>query len=136
MSNYEEYKKQLTELMVKHHEMKTEFLKHIVVVSSAVLAVYTSLSNLHAHNICLHQALILLLLVSIVFATLGLYILIVQIRTLRKDAAEQIARNLLHVESEENRYISAKYEWMYKLCEYVSLTSFLVAVACLSILAL
>lgn len=67
----------------------TGFLKHIVLVASAILGVIAALAAPPVHNIHLFYAVVALALLTIVAATAALYIAIIQLRTLSRDYTEQ-----------------------------------------------
>ena len=120
------YYRNARRLMDKHHQMNFDFLKHLVLVASAVLAVVVSLNSGQKSSSILYYMVLGTLLGAILFGTAGVYILLIQIRKLRKDYAEY---QVLHFRDEKmpQKNLTTRYEKLCSFLEYASLISFLSA---------
>jgi hypothetical protein len=104
-----------------------DFLKHIVTVASALLAILVSLEKPPYHNNLLFYALLLSLLLSILFGTSALYIVLVQHRRMGKDLVESVQEQIRQ-NKENYKPVFSKQNKLLSICEVVCIVSFLVSV--------
>lgn len=125
----------LQDLNNKASLLMIDFLKHIVMVSSTLLAVLVALIQPTADNNFLFQALVLLLLSTILSGSLAFYISLIQLRKQRKDYAVQLYASIQNRHS-ATKGIPAKYGSIVLFFEVLSFLSFLaslVALVCFAI---
>lgn len=75
----------------KRFELRIDFIKHILTVSSGVLAVLVSLNRPYVHN-SLFFCLLVLFLASALFGTIALIVVIYDFRKMDIDAYEQLTK--------------------------------------------
>ena len=113
-------------------DLLLDFIKHIVTVSSALLALLISLSQPSSGSIYLFYAVLLLLLLSILAGSSTLYIVLVQFCTMDKDLQEHILSQIQN--GDENfRPVLSKHDTLLKWAETTCVFSFLLA--CMALVA-
>ena len=103
--------------------LQMDFLKHIVTVSSAVLAILIALRGTSSHNNSLFQYSLLLLLICILFGIVSLYLILYQHRKMDKDMKESIAEQIEN-QTENYRGVFSKHNRLLKICEAICIFSF------------
>lgn len=105
-------------------ELTLDFLKHIVTVSAALLALLVSLKSPSDSSNCLFFSVLVSLLLCILAGTLALYISLIQHRKVDKDLAEAI-REQIDKRTEKHWSVFPKYGSLMLFLELISLVSFL-----------
>ncbi len=118
---------QIVQLKETIRDLLMDFLKHIVTVASALLAIIVALEKPPYHNNILFYALLLSLLLSILFGTIALYIVLVQHRKMSMDLLESVQEQILQ-NKENYEPVFSKQNKLLKVCELVCIVSFLVSV--------
>lgn len=115
---------QLKELKEIIRSMQSEFIKHIVSVSAALLALLISLTPELQHNRWLFLLVLVTMLVCILSGTAGLYILLIQFRKMDKDTLEAI-KEQHRLQKETFGLVLSKYNRLLEICEATCVMSFL-----------
>lgn len=97
-------------------EMLFDFLKHIVTLSAALLALLISLNQQVSGNILIFHCLLLSLLLSILSGVASLYIVLSQFRRMDKDLLESIRQQIRDGEK-SHQPVFSKYNKLLKVCE-------------------
>ena len=118
---------QIVQLKETIRDLLMDFLKHIVTDASALLAIIVALEKPPYHNNILFYALLLSLLLSILFGTIALYIVLVQHRKMSMDLLESVQEQILQ-NKENYEPVFSKQNKLLKVCELVCIVSFLVSV--------
>jgi len=104
-----------------------DFIKLIVMLSSTLLALLISLNQQLSGNIHLFYVVLLLLLLCILSGIAGLYIVIIQHRTMDRDLQASISEQI-RLEAENFEPVFSKYNKLQLLFEYTCVVSFLLSV--------
>ncbi len=121
---------QIVQLKETIRDLLMDFLKHIVTVASALLAIIVALEKPPYHSNFLFYVLLLSLLLSILFGTTALYIVLIQHRRMSKDLLESVQEQIRQ-NKENYKPVFSKQNKILTLCELVCIVSFLVSVVSL-----
>ena len=123
----------LVELKNKGHQVLLDFLKHLVMVSSAVLAIVVALAPTPGGSTPLRYAVLLLVLSAILFGTFAVYIAVIQWRRLYKELVGSLVQKLHHeVPAKSQGMLQSRYNTLARFLAYAALRSFPAAVGCLA----
>lgn len=121
---------QLQSLKNKTGEVQIGFIKHLVTISAALLALLASLAQPTESNTLLYQSVLLLLLLSVLFGTATLYITLTQLRKMGIELAA-----ILYEKAQTNlpsdKIVVSKWNMLFYICEGIAVLSFLAAAVCL-----
>ena len=122
----------LMETRATIRDLLTDFLKHIIIVSSAILGIIVSLASPPSNNIPLFHAVVLLALLSILSGTIALYIVIIQYRTMDKDYLVQALSHVRSGNQSKLPVVFSKYRRIGLFFEGLCLVSFLLLMIALA----
>lgn len=118
--------KQLKVLRDQILSLQTEFLKHIVSISGVLLALLVSLHSPSSSNNYLFYLVLCTLLVSILFGTIALYIILSQFRKMDKDFLAAIKSQLQNQE-DTHKGVFSKYNKLLLGSERTCVIAFLIS---------